>query len=154
MRYRSPDILFGLQCSKEVELWGWGMVVRISLHSCLNLANLCGVYPYASLKAYLRPDNWELYDRLPGESILNMTRSYEKRVRCDIFHDFQVSAGFDTLLSAIERQLAKLGSEREEVAIPPILGYLQFPEEDIYLLEKVLVLEPGTRPTAKEIGTQ
>jgi hypothetical protein len=30
MPYRSPEILFGLQWSKEVDIWGWGMVVRVS----------------------------------------------------------------------------------------------------------------------------
>src|SRR5436305_1227850 len=30
MPYRSPEVLFNLQWSKAVDIWGWGMVVRIS----------------------------------------------------------------------------------------------------------------------------
>jgi hypothetical protein len=36
MPYRSPEILFGLQWSKEVDIWGWGMVVGISLAALLR----------------------------------------------------------------------------------------------------------------------
>jgi hypothetical protein len=39
----------------------------------------------------------------------------------------------------MKRQLARLSPEREDVAIPPILEYLQSPEKDIHLQEKALV---------------
>ncbi|RHZ65254.1 hypothetical protein CDV55_106876 [Aspergillus turcosus] len=130
MPYRSPEILFGLQWSKEVDIWGWGMVYLHMIQACL------------------RPDIWGLYDQLPDESTLNMAL-YEERVRCDIFHDFRLNS--IPYYQQCKDRWPELDPEREETTIRSILEYLQFPEQDIYLLERVLVPDPGARPTAKEI---
>ncbi|KKZ67282.1 hypothetical protein EMCG_07028 [[Emmonsia] crescens] len=131
MPYRSPEILFGLQWSKEVDIWGWGMVY---LHM---------------IQAYLRPDIWGLYDRLPEESSLDMTQMYEDRVRYDIFHDFRLSLA--PYYQQCKDRWPRLDPEREEITIRSVLEYLEFLEEDILLLERVLIPEPGLRPTIKEI---
>ncbi|KAM5431293.1 mitogen-activated protein kinase kinase kinase [Microsporum canis] len=134
MPYRSPEILFGLRWSKEVDIWGWAMVY---LHM---------------IQAYLRPDIWGLYDRLPDESTADTTQIYEERVRVDVFHDFKLYN--IPFFEQCKDSWPELDPEREEVTIRSILEYLQFPEEDIHLLERVMVPEPKARPTAKDILRQ
>ncbi|EEQ33033.1 conserved hypothetical protein [Microsporum canis CBS 113480] len=104
MPYRSPEILFGLRWSKEVDIWGWAMVI------------------------------------------------YEERVRVDVFHDFKLYN--IPFFEQCKDSWPELDPEREEVTIRSILEYLQFPEEDIHLLERVMVPEPKARPTAKDILRQ
>ncbi|KAF3482572.1 uncharacterized protein GIQ15_05331 [Arthroderma uncinatum] len=131
MPYRSPEILFGLQWSKEVDIWGWAMVY---LHM---------------IQAYLRPDIWGLYDRLPDESAADATQRYEERVRVDLFHDFRL---YDIpFFEQCKDRWPELDPEREEVTLRAILEHLQFPEEDIHLLETVMIPDPKARPTATDI---
>ena len=101
------------------------------------------------IQAYLRADIWGLYDRLPEESTLDMTRRYEERVRFDTFHDFRLNS--IPYYQQCKERWPELDPERQEVTLRSILEYLQFPEEDIQLLEKVLVPDPSARPTAKKI---
>lgn len=101
------------------------------------------------IQAYLRPDIWGLYDRLPEESSLDMTQRYEERVTCDIFHDFRLNSV--PFYEQCKDRWPEWDPEREEVTIRSILESLQFPDEDIHLLEKVLIPDPRARPAAKEI---
>lgn len=101
------------------------------------------------IQAYLRPDIWGLYDRLPEESSLDMTQIYEDRVRYDIFHDFRLSLA--PYYQQCKDCWPRLDPEREEITIRSILKYLEFLEEDILLLERVLIPDPKLRPTVKEI---
>lgn len=99
------------------------------------------------IQAYLRPDIWGLYDQLPEESTPNMTQDYEERVRFDMFHDFRLDS--IPYYQQCKERWPELDPGREAVTIRTILEYLQFPEEDICLLEKiwflilVLVLQQG-----------
>jgi hypothetical protein len=101
------------------------------------------------IQAYIRPDIWGLYDRLPKEASLDMTQEYEERVKYDVFHDFRLNS--IPFYQQCKDRWPELNPGREEVTIRSILEYLQFPEEDIHLLEKVLIPDPTARPTAKEI---
>jgi hypothetical protein len=101
------------------------------------------------IQAYLRPDIWGLYDRLPEESTLDMAQKYEQRVRHNIFHDFRLSS--IPYYQQCKDRWPELDPRRKDITLHSILEYFGFPEEDIYLLERVLVPEPGARPTAKEI---
>ena len=101
------------------------------------------------IQTYLRPEIWGLYDRLPEESTLDTTKQYEERVRSEIFHDFRLSS-IPYYQHCKEHWPVRV-PERDEVTFRSILEYLQFPEEDICILEKVLVPDPRARPTAEEI---
>lgn len=101
------------------------------------------------IQAYIRPDIWGLYDRLPKESTPDATRTYEERVKQDIFHDFRLRS--IRFYEECKDRWPKPDPNRKDVAIRSILEYLEFPENEIYFLEKVLDPDPTTRPTAKEI---
>ncbi|QKX58833.1 uncharacterized protein TRUGW13939_05961 [Talaromyces rugulosus] len=131
MPYRSPGILFGREWSKEVDIWGWGMVYVHMVQACI------------------RPDIWGLYDRLHEESTLEATTAYEERVRQDIFHDFRLYS--IRLYEECEDRWPGLDPDRKDVTIRSILEYLQFPENEICFLQEVLNPDPTARPTAKAI---
>jgi hypothetical protein len=78
-----------------------------------------------------------------------MTQSYEERVRFDIFHDFKLNS--IPYYKQCKERWPELDPERQEVTIRSILEYLQFPEKDVHLLERVLVPDPSGRPTPNEI---
>lgn len=101
------------------------------------------------IQAYLRPEIWGLYDRLPEESTLDKSESYEERVRVDIFHDFRLDAM--PYYQQCKDRWPDWDVDREDVTIRSILQYLQLPEEDIRLLENVLIPDPNLRPTAEDI---
>ena len=101
------------------------------------------------IQAYLRPEIWGLYDRLPEEFTLDTTKQYEERVQSEIFHDFRLSS--IPYYQQCKENWPERIPERDEVTFRSILEYLQFPQEDIRILEKVLVPDPGARPTAGEI---
>jgi hypothetical protein len=92
------------------------------------------------IQAYLRPEIWSLYNRLPEESTLNATKQYEERIRSEIFHDFRLSS--IPYYQQRKDYWPERVPERDEVTFRSILEYLQLPEEDIRILEKVLVPDP------------
>lgn len=101
------------------------------------------------IQAYLRPESWGLYDRLPEEFTLDTTKQYEERVRSEIFHDFQLSS--IPYYQQCKEYWPERVPERDEMTFRSILEYLHFANEDIRIVEKVLVPDPGARPTAREI---
>jgi len=101
------------------------------------------------IQAYLRPDIWGLYDRLPEETTIDKTKEYEERIRSEIFHDFRLS--LVPYYQNCKKLWPKQDPERDEVTFQSILEYLGFARDDIYILEKILVADPGQRPTARDI---
>ncbi|KAK2745568.1 hypothetical protein FQN57_003693 [Myotisia sp. PD_48] len=131
MPYGSPETLFGLQWSKEVDIWGWGMVY---LHM---------------IQAYLRPDIWGLNDRFPEERAHEATQSYERRIASDIFHNFQLRT--IPYYHQCREKWPVINPEEEKVTLPMLPEYLQFPSRDKQLLERVLDPDPRTRSTATDL---